>query len=116
MLDNINNNDLDFNINSETEKTNYKDNDDEPIDDIQIEEARFIEDVDLFENIEATNKHQHDLSINTPYATEYDEEQTSNLPPITEEEPLTREIENDKESNEMHDNNQNIENRNRSEK
>ena len=116
MLDNINNNDLDLNINLETENTNYKDNDDDLIDDIQIEGARFIENVDLLENIEATTNHQNESSTNTRYATEYDKEHTSSLPPITEEGPRTREIKDDKESDEMHNNYQNIENRNRPEK
>ena len=116
MLDNINNNNLDLNINSEIENANYEDNDDEPIDDIQIEGARFIENVDLLENIETTTKHQNDSSTNTPYAKEYDEEQTSTSPPISEEETLTRDIEDDKENDDMHNNHQNIENRNRPEK
>ena len=115
-MDNINNNEIDLNITSETENTNNEEDDNELNNDIQIDGARFIEDADLLEYIEATTNQQNDSSTNTPYTTKNDEEQTSNLPPITEEEPLTREIENDKESNEMHDNNQNIENRNRSEK
>ena len=67
-MDNINNNDLDFKKNLETENTNYEDNDDDPIDDIQIERARFIENVDLLDHIETTTNHQNDSSTNTPYA------------------------------------------------
>ena len=45
---------------------------------MHIEGARFIEDVDLLKNIEATTNQQNDSSTDTPYATEYDEEQISN--------------------------------------
>ena len=74
MIDNINNNDLDLNINAEIENTNYEDNDDDPIDDIQIEEAWFIENVDNLNNIETKTNHKNESSTNTPYATEYNEE------------------------------------------
>ena len=113
MMDNIKNNDLDLNINSKTKNTNYEDNDDDLIDDIQIEGVRLIENVDHLKNIEITTNHQHESSTNTPYAAEYDEEQISTLLLITEEEPLTREIEDDEESDEMHNNYQINENRNR---
>ena len=113
-MDNINNNEIDLNITSETENTNNEEDDNELNNDIQIDGARFIEDADLLEYIEATTNQQNDSSTNTPYTTKNDEEQTSNLPPITEEEPLTRGI--DKESNEIHDNYQNNENRNRPKK
>ena len=116
MLDNINNNELDLNINSETENTNNEEDNNEPNDDIQIEGVRFIEDINLPRNIEATTNQQNDTSTNTPYATEYDEEQTLNLSPITEEEPIPRGIEDDKESGEMHINYQNNEYRNRPKK
>ena len=56
------------------------------------------------ENIEATTDEQNDSPTNTAYSIEYDEEQTSSLPPITEEESLTRGLEEDKKSYEMHDN------------
>ena len=116
MFDNINNNDLDSNKNSETENTNYEVDDDEPIDDIQIEGAQFIEDLDLLGNFESTTNPLNDSPTNTPYKTEYDEEPSSNSPPITEEEPHLSEIEDDEDSNEMHNNYQNIENRSRPEK
>ena len=113
---NINNNGLDLNINAETENTNYEEEYDEPNEDIQIEGARCIEDLDLLENIKATTDHQNDSPTNTTYATEFDEEQTSNLQPINEEEPLTRGLEEDKERDEMRNNYRNNENRNRPEK
>ena len=98
------------------ENTNNEEEDDEPNDDIHIEGERFIEDVGPLQNVEATTDQQNDSPTYTPYATEYDEEQTSNLPPITEEEPLTRGLEEDKESDEMYKDNHNNEERNRPEK